>query len=70
VIVVLVNLHPTDKLEVVILPSIPLRALILGSVRFFFFASFRSRAALELEIVVLGNSICALSDKASEFASF
>jgi hypothetical protein len=54
--VVLVNPDPTDKLEVVVLPSIPLRSRILGAVRFSFCLIPR-RAALQFEILALRHQL-------------
>ena len=53
---VLANSDLIDKLGVVVFPSIPLRAPI---VRFLnaLFASFRSRAALQLEILALRHQL-------------
>jgi hypothetical protein len=44
-----------DKLGVVVYPSIPVRALIVRSLAFF--ASFRSRAALQFEILALRHQL-------------
>ena len=55
-VVVLAKPDLIDRLRVVVLPSIPLRALIVRSSDRVF-ASFRSRAALQLEILALRHQL-------------